>query len=85
MFDRKVNLTEFILGLGLATLILYLFWKWIENGYHQWDTWDRSNLSPEDKQNKENRVKWFLTPNRWLADSYQPVMFWQEFYSAKYF
>jgi hypothetical protein len=85
MFGSKIDLSDILLGLLVAVGILYLFWKWIEKGFMQWYKWDRSaSLSAEDAEEKNSRVKWFLTPNRWLADTYQPVLFWSTFYSAKH-
>jgi len=84
MFDKKIDLPEVIMGLLLAALILYLFWMWVEKGYHQWDQWDRSTLTFDQDKEKAKRIKYLMTPNRWLADTVQPVTFYKEYYSAKY-
>lgn len=84
MFEKKIDIADLILGLLLAVFIIYMFWKWLEKGYIQWDKWDRSILSPEQEKKKEKRLFYFMTPNRWLADTVQPVSFWMAYYRIKY-
>ena len=82
MFDHKVTLSEFIFGVMLAVLIIYLFWKWLERGYNQWHIWDTLEIIDSDEKNW--KLKTWQIPNRWLSDTVQYVSFWGSYYKSKY-
>lgn len=75
---------DFVLGILLAGIIIYLFWKWLNNGYSQWEKWDKSELTLNQQKTKETRIKYFITPNRWLSDTVPYVSFWVPYYKIKY-
>lgn len=85
MFETCIDLGDFLVGILLAGVILYLFYLWIKAGSEQWDKWDRMpSMSDEQKTGQARRLRFFLTPNKWLADTYLYVMFWSKYYSAYY-
>ncbi len=84
MFDVRVGLSDIILGIVLAGFILYGFYLWIKAGSEQWDKWDAMNLRSDQREEQARRVRYFLTPNKWLADTYPVAVFWSKYYEAKY-
>jgi hypothetical protein len=76
MFDKKIDVGDILVGLIVAGLLLFLFWKWIEKGYDKWSKWDKkSSMTSAEEAFKQRRVKLMITPNRWLADSYKPFYY----------
>ena len=84
MFDVCVDLSDILLGILVAGAILYGFYSWVKAGSAQWSKWDATNMNAEQRAAQASRIRYFLTPNKWLADTYPVALFWSKYYGASY-
>ena len=85
MFETCVDLADILLGFLLAGIIMYLFYLWVKAGSEQWGEWDKmTSMTVSQKNEKDRKLRYFITPNKWLADTYPLFYFWVKYYQAYY-
>jgi hypothetical protein len=41
-------------------------------------------MSKDEQEKKASRLRWKITPPKWLSDTYKPILFWSSYYEELY-